>query len=564
MAQKIAILSVYDKTGLIDFAKELVALNVRILASGGTSKAIAAAGLPVEDVSAITKAPEILGGRVKTLHPAVHGGILARDIPSDEADLAAQAIQKVDIVACNLYPFKETVAKEGVTIPEAVEEIDIGGVTLLRAAAKNHIRVSILSDPKDYATVIAQLKENNKVSDETRQKLALKAFNQTSEYDEAISNYLRQQYAAGTQQLTLRYGANPHQKPAQVFIKNGDLPIKVLSGSPGYINLLDALNAWPLVKELTHALGLPAAASFKHVSPAGAAVAVPLTDIEKKVYQVDDLKLPLFPVASAYARARGADRMSSFGDWIAISSTVDLLLKKKKGGKYTVLQMDPNYEPQEIETRQVYGLSMQQKRNDVQIDASLFKNLVSKNKNLPESAIRDLIVATIALKYTQSNSVCYAKNGMVVGLGAGQQSRIHCTRLAGDKADNWWLRHHPKILNFEFKKETKRADKSNAIDLYVLDKIGEGEERAAWEAQFDNIPAALTAEERAAHMKELKDVVVSSDAFFPFTDNVHRAKQSGVKYIAAPSGSIQDDLVIAAADSHDMVVAHTTLRLFHH
>ncbi|KAF8978703.1 Bifunctional purine biosynthesis protein ade10 [Entomortierella lignicola] len=589
MTQKIAILSVYDKTGLIEFAKELVALNIRILASGGTSKAIAAAGLPVEDVSAITKAPEILGGRVKTLHPAVHGGILARDIPSDEADLAAQAIQKVDIVACNLYPFKETVAKEGVTIPEAVEEIDIGGVTLLRAAAKNHIRVSILSDPKDYATVIAQLKEHNKVSDETRQKLALKAFNQTSEYDEAISNYLRQQYAAGTQQLTLRYGANPHQKPAQVFIKNGDLPIKVLSGSPGYINLLDALNAWPLVKELTQALGLPAAASFKHVSPAGAAVAVPLSDVEKKVYHVDDLKLPLSPVASAYARARGADRMSSFGDWIAISSTVDLvtakiisrevsdgiiapdyepealeLLRKKKGGKYTVLQMDPNYEPQELESRQVYGLTLQQKRNDVKIDANLFKNIVTKNKELPESAIRDLIVATIALKYTQSNSVCYAKNGMVVGLGAGQQSRIHCTRLAGDKADNWWLRHHPKILGFNFKKETKRADKSNAIDLFILDKIGKGEERAAWEAQFDVVPEPLSAAEREAHMNELTDVVVSSDAFFPFTDNVQRANQTGVKYIAAPSGSIQDEQVIATADSHNMVFVHTSLRLFHH
>ncbi|KAF9331454.1 Bifunctional purine biosynthesis protein ade10 [Podila minutissima] len=281
--------------------------------------------------------------------------------------------------------------------------------------------------------------------------------------------------------------------------------------------------------------------------------------------------------------------MSSFGDWIAISSTVDLvtakiisrevsdgiiapsydadaleLLRKKKNGKYTVLQMDPNYEPQELETRQVYGLSLQQKRNNVQIDASLFNNLVSKNKNLPESAVRDLIVATIALKYTQSNSVCYAKNGMVVGLGAGQQSRIHCTRLAGDKADNWWMRHHPKILAFDFKKETKRADKSNAIDLYVLDKIGKGDERAAWEAQFTTVPEPLTAEEREAHMNILTDVVVSSDAFFPFTDNIQRAHQSGVKFIAAPSGSIQDDLVIAAADSHNMTVAHTNLRLFHH
>ncbi|KAK3825485.1 MAG: phosphoribosylaminoimidazolecarboxamide formyltransferase/IMP cyclohydrolase [Benniella sp.] len=589
MTQKIAILSVYDKTGLIDFAKELVALNVRILASGGTSKAIAAAGLPVEDVSAITKAPEILGGRVKTLHPAVHGGILARDIPSDEADLLAQSIQKIDIVACNLYPFKETVAKPGVTIPEAVEEIDIGGVTLLRAAAKNHIRVSILSDPKDYSTVIAQLKEHGKVSDETRQKLALKAFNQTSEYDEAISNYLRKQYAAGTQQITLRYGANPHQAPAQVFTKDGDLPIKILAGSPGYINLLDALNAWPLVKELKEALGLPAAASFKHVSPAGAAVAVPLSDVEKKVYQVDDVKFALTPVATAYARARGADRMSSFGDWIAISDKVDLatakiisrevsdgiiapaydddaleVLKNKKGGKYTVLQMDPNYEPPELESRQVYGLTMQQRRNNAKIDANLFKNLVTKNKDLPEGALRDLIVATIALKYTQSNSVCYAKNGMVVGLGAGQQSRIHCTRLAGDKADNWWLRHHPKVLGFKFKKETKRPDKSNAIDLYVLDKTGEGEEYAAWAANFDEVPAPLTAEERAAHMKLLTDVVVSSDAFFPFIDNIQRAHLSGVKYVASAKGSILDDLVVACADSYNMVLAHTDLRLFHH
>ncbi|KAG0267768.1 Bifunctional purine biosynthesis protein ade10 [Actinomortierella ambigua] len=589
MTKRIAILSVYDKTGLIDLAKELIALDFRILASGGTSKAIQNAGLPVEDVSAITKAPEILGGRVKTLHPAVHGGILARDIPSDEADLTAQAIEKVDIVACNLYPFKETVARPNVTIPEAVEEIDIGGVTLLRAAAKNHVRVSILSDPKDYAKVISELKQHKKVTEETRQLLALKAFNQTSEYDEAIANYLRQQYAAGTQQLTLRYGANPHQKPAQVFVKHGDLPIKVLSGSPGYINLLDALNAWPLVKELTQALGLPAAASFKHVSPAGAAVGVPLSEVEKKVYQVDDFKTPLTPVAAAYARARGADRMSSFGDWIAVSTTVDLatakiisrevsdgiiapgydadaleLLQKKKAGKYCVLQMDPAYEPAEVESRTVYGLTLQQKRNDAKIDASLFKNLVSKNKDLPESAIRDLIVATIALKYTQSNSVCYAKNGMIVGLGAGQQSRIHCTRLAGDKADNWWLRHHPKVLAFDWKKETKRADKSNAIDLYVTNQIGEGEARAAWESVFNTVPAPLTAEEREAHMKLFDDVVLSSDAFFPFKDNLFRARQSGVKYVAAPSGSVQDAVVIEAADALGMTLSHTTLRLFHH
>ncbi|KAG2226162.1 hypothetical protein INT45_003307 [Circinella minor] len=584
----LAILSVYDKTGLVDFAKDLHAQNVRLLGSGGTAKLIRNAGIPIGDVSDITKAPEMLGGRVKTLHPAVHGGILARNIESDEKDLAEQQIEKIDIVVCNLYPFKETIAKPDVTIPQAVEEIDIGGVTLLRAAAKNHARVSIVSDPADYSKVIEELKGGD-VTQETRNKLALKAFNHTSDYDEAISNYFRREYSQGEAMLPLRYGANPHQKPAQIYTKQDKLPVTPLSGSPGYINFLDALNSWALVKELKEATNLPAAASFKHVSPAGAAIGVPLSDVEKKVYQVDDLKVPLTPLASAYARARGADRMSSFGDFIALSDKVDIatakiisrevsdgviapdfepealdILKAKKGGKYVVLKMDPTYEPEEQEVRQVYGLYMEQKRNNYKIDASLFKNIVTKNKDMPESAIRDLIVASIALKYTQSNSVCYAKDGMVIGLGAGQQSRIHCTRLAGDKADNWWLRHHPKVLAFNFKKGTKRADKSNAIDLYVINEIGEGDERKAWEASFETIPEPLTAEERKEWMAQLKDTVCSSDAFFPFSDNIYRAHRSGAKYVAAASGSVQDDVVIAAADSLDMVIAHTTLRLFHH
>ncbi|KAI8322721.1 IMP cyclohydrolase [Martensiomyces pterosporus] len=587
MSKPIALLSVYDKTGLVDLAKELYGLGVELVASGGTSKAIREAGLPVKDVSDITKAPEMLGGRVKTLHPAVHGGILARSIPSDEEDLAAQAIEKITYVFCNLYPFKKTVAREGVTIPEAVEEIDIGGVTLLRAAAKNHARVSIVCDPTDYPQLLKEIREQGGVSEKTRQVLALKAFNQTADYDEAISDYFRQQYAQGDAQLPLRYGANPHQKPAQVFVKDGDLPIKVLNGSPGYINLLDALNSWPLVKELKQALGLPAAASFKHVSPAGAAVGVPLDEVEKQVYMVD--KTELSPLATAYARARGADRMSSFGDWAALSDVCDVatakliskevsdgviapgyepealeILQKKKGGKYCVLQMDPAYEPADIETRQVYGLSLQQRRNDATITPELFANIVSKNKDLTEAAVRDLVVATIALKYTQSNSVCYAKNGMVVGLGAGQQSRIHCTRLAGDKADNWWLRHHPKVLAMQFAKTAKRADKSNAIDLYVTGQTGEGVELEAWKANFDAVPELLSEQERKEHLKTLKGVVVSSDAFFPFSDNIHRVHRSGVDYVAAPSGSIQDAVVIDTADAYNMVLVHTTLRLFHH
>ena len=542
----------------------------------------------------------MLGGRVKTLHPAVHGGILSREIPSDLADLEANGINPITLIVCNLYPFVLQTQKPDCTLAGAIEEIDIGGVTLLRAAAKNHNRTSIVCSPSDYEAVVSELKEKGSVSEATRRGLALKAFEQTAAYDGAISDYFRKQYssldtpaeekaAAGVayQRLPLRYGANPHQKPAQAFVEQGELPITVVSGSPGYINLLDALNSWALVKELSAALNLPAAASFKHVSPAGAAVGLPLDEREAKVFGVEDLK-DLSPLASAYARARGADRMSSFGDFIALSHTVDVptakiisrevsdgviapgfdegaleILKKKKGGKYCVLQMDPAYEPADIETRQVYGISLQQRRNDIKIDASLFKNVVTKNKNLPEQAVTDLIVATLALKYTQSNSVCYALNGTVIGLGAGQQSRIHCTRLAGDKADNWWLRHHPRVLALPFKKGTKRADKANAIDLFVTGQAftAEGGERAQWESLFEEVPQPLTTEEKEKHMAELTGVVCSSDAFFPFPDNVHRAKRSGATYIAAASGSIMDAECIKAADENNLVYVHTDLRL---
>lgn len=587
--RKTAILSVYDKTGLLDLAKGLTEHNVRILASGGTARMVREAGFPVEDVSTITHAPEMLGGRVKTLHPAVHGGILARNLESDEKDLKEQNIDKVDFVVCNLYPFKETVAKVGVSIPEAVEEIDIGGVTLLRAAAKNHARVTILSDPRDYAQFLQDLKKGE-ISADLRNKLALKAFEHTADYDTAISDFFRKQYSENKTQLALRYGANPHQKPAQAFVAlREELPFKVLCGSPGYINLLDALNSWPLVKELSASLNLPAAASFKHVSPAGAAVGLPLTDVEKQIYFVADIE-NLSPLACAYARARGADRMSSFGDWIALSNIVDVptakiisrevsdgviapgyepealeILSKKKNGKYCILQIDPNYTPDQIESRKVYGVTLQQKRNDAIINKSSFKEIVSQNKDLPEQAVIDLTVATIALKYTQSNSVCYAKNGMVVGLGAGQQSRIHCTRLAGDKADNWWFRQHPRVLGFKWAKGVKRPEKSNAIDLFVTGQIPTEEpEKSDYESKFETIPEPLTAEERKAWLSKLTNVALSSDAFFPFPDNVYRAVRSGVKYIAAPSGSVMDKAVFSAADSFDLVYVENPIRLFHH
>lgn len=589
--ERTAILSVYDKTGLLDLAKGLSESNVRILASGGTARMVREAGFPVDDVSSITHAPEMLGGRVKTLHPAVHGGILARDSEQDKKDLQQQHIDKVDFVVCNLYPFKETVGKVGVTVSEAVEEVDIGGVTLLRAAAKNHARVTILSDPHDYPAFLSELKKGNgEVSQELRNRLALKAFEHTADYDNAISDFFRKQYSEGKAQLPLRYGANPHQKPAQAFVtQQEELPFKVLGGSPGYINLLDALNSWPLVKELSASLNLPAAASFKHVSPAGAAVGVPLSDIEKQVYFVSDIE-NLSPLACAYARARGADRMSSFGDYIALSNIVDVptakiiskevsdgiiapgfeqealeILRKKKGGKYCVLQIDPNFVPEPLETKQVYGISLQQKRNDAIINKSSFREIVSANKNLTEQAVIDLTVATIALKYTQSNSVCYAKNGMVVGLGAGQQSRIHCTRLAGDKVDNWWFRHHPRVLSIKWAKGTKRPEKSNAIDLFVTGQIPTEEpEKSDYESKFEEIPAPFTEEEIKDWLSKLTNVSLSSDAFFPFPDNVYRAVRSGVKFIAAPSGSVMDKAVFSAADSSQVVYVENPIRLFHH
>lgn len=600
MSTPIALLSVYDKSNLLELAKGLNEAGVRLLGSGGTAKKIRDAGIPIEDVSDITKAPEMLGGRVKTLHPAVHGGILARSIPSDEQDLKAQSISPISIVVCNLYPFTETIAKPGCTLANAVEEIDIGGVTLLRAAAKNHERVSVVSDPSDYGDFLKAWKDGQgDVGQKLRSKLALKAFEMTAKYDDAIGGYFREKYAStdlDPEQLTgaiqrtpLRYGANPHQKPAQAYVTSGELPFKALCGSPGYINLLDALNSYALVKELSEALNLPAAASFKHVSPAGAAVGIELDDTEKIVYGVEDLKEPLTPLASAYARARGADRMSSFGDFIALSAPCDLatakvisrevsdgiiapgydkdaldVLRKKKGGKYCVLQIDPNYVPDEFETRQVYGIHLTQKRNDAKIGSELFNNIVTQNKDLPEDAVRDLVVATLALKYTQSNSVSYAYRGSIIGIGAGQQSRIHCTRLAGSKADLWWLRHHPKVLALPFKKGVKRADKANAIDLYVSGEVLEGSEKTHWEGLFETTPEPLSEDERRQWGKKLDRAACSSDAFFPFPDNVHRARKSGVKYLAAPSGSVMDQECIKAADEHGMVFAHTSLRLFHH
>ncbi|XP_035264855.1 bifunctional purine biosynthesis protein PURH isoform X2 [Anguilla anguilla] len=510
---EIALLSVSDKTGLLDFAKRLVSVGLSLVASGGTAKALRDAGLSVRDVSELTGFPEMLGGRVKTLHPAVHGGILARHTPSDKADMENLGFSLVRVVVCNLYPFVKTISSPNVTVADAVEQIDIGGVTLLRAAAKNHARVTIVCDPGDYDLVATEMEacDSKDTTLDTRKTLALKAFTHTAQYDEAISDYFRREYSGGVSQLPLRYGMNPHQAPAQIYTLRPALPIKVVNGSPGFINLCDALNGWQLVRELKRALGMPAATSFKHVSPAGAAVAVPLSEEEAKVCMVNDLLQDLTPLATAYARARGADRMSSFGDFIALSDVCDVptakiisrevsdgivapgyeeaalkILSKKKNGNYCVLQMDPEYEPDDAEVRVLFGLHLKQRRNGAIVDKALFSNVVTKGK-LSENAVRDLTVATIALKYTQSNSVCYAKDGQVIGIGAGQQSRIHCTRLAGDKADNWWLRHHPRVLSMKFRSGVKRAEMANGIDQYVSGTIGEGPDLAVWKGLFEDV-----------------------------------------------------------------------------
>lgn len=545
---KLALLSVSDKTGLVEFAKGLQSSGLKLVASGGTSKAIKDAGLSCLDVSEITGAPEMLNGRVKTLHPAVHAGILSRFIESDVADMARQKFEFIQIVVCNLYPFSETIAKPNVTLPDAVENIDIGGVTLLRAAAKNHARVTVICDASDYEKVLNEIRQFGDTQEATRQTLALKAFTHTAQYDSVISDYFRKEFSAGESQLNLRYGMNPHQKPAQLYTTLDKLPLKVLNAAPGFINLCDALNAWQLVRELKKNLRLPAATSFKHVSPAGAAVATPLSKEQAAVCMVDDLYDSLSPLAIAYARARGADRMSSFGDFIALSDTCDVItakiisrevsdgiiapayhpeafeiLKKKKNGSYCILQIDPSYEPKEIESKILFGLHLEQKRNDAEINSEMFKNVVTSNKSLSANAIRDLVVAQIALKYTQSNSVCYAKDGQVIGIGAGQQSRIHCTRLAGDKANNWWLRQLPRVLSLEFKKGVKRAEISNAIDNFVNGTVGQDMPQEQFESMFEKVPEPLTADEKREWIQKLTGVSLGSDAFFPFRDNVDRA-----------------------------------------
>uniref|UniRef100_A0A7S4NFP7 MGS-like domain-containing protein n=1 Tax=Guillardia theta TaxID=55529 RepID=A0A7S4NFP7_GUITH len=598
---KKALISVSDKTDLLVLAAALKDAGVQVLSTGGTAKALKEAGLPVTDVSDYTGFPEMMDGRVKTLHPKVHGALLSiRNNPEHEKACKEHGIEYIDMLVVNLYPFQATVAK-GADFDTCIENVDIGGPAMIRAASKNHPSVTVITSVTQYAKVIEEMKQHDGCTTlKTRRSLAAAAYAHTAAYDAAISTWFAEQNQETPAVVTraydlafpLKYGCNPHQLPANIYsMSGGALPFKVLNGKPGYINLLDALNSWALVKEAREALGLPAAASFKHVSPAGAAVAVPLSDVEKQAYEAPD---NLSPAALAYLRARNADPMCSFGDWAALSDVVDeqtanylktevsdgiiapgytpealAILSQKKTGSFIVLEADPNFKNPagEIDFREINGCVFAQRgHGDKLITPDMMKkNISTKNKDLPEGAVRDQVLATVAIKYTQSNSVGYAINGMMIGVGAGQQSRVDCVKLAGRKVTTWWMRQHPKVLGLQFKPDVKRQARVNARVRYIEGMAEMTDiERETWAQQFTTVPEPLTPADFEEHMKKLDGVVISSDAFFPFRDSIDTCIKYGVKYVAQPGGSVQDEGVTEACDQYGMVQCHHGMRLFHH
>eukprot|EP00534_Pseudo-nitzschia_fraudulenta_P005170 CAMPEP_0201137292 /NCGR_PEP_ID=MMETSP0850-20130426/55330_1 /ASSEMBLY_ACC=CAM_ASM_000622 /TAXON_ID=183588 /ORGANISM="Pseudo-nitzschia fraudulenta, Strain WWA7" /LENGTH=634 /DNA_ID=CAMNT_0047408633 /DNA_START=39 /DNA_END=1943 /DNA_ORIENTATION=+ len=616
---KRALVSVSDKTGIVGFCKALQETHgTELLSTGGTAKKLREAGLAVTDVSEFTGGAECLDGRVKTLHPKIHGGLLAvRGNAAHDADMRAQGMSNIDMTILNLYPFEETMKRENVTFEQCVENIDIGGPSMMRSTAKNHVSTTIVTDPDQYGDLLEEIAANNGgTTHATRKKCAARAFALSAKYDGMIASYFAEQLqkdaAAGagdaaavfakdvvspriySPEFRLKYGCNPHQKPAMVLSRlNEKLPFAVLNGTPGYINLLDAANAWQLVKELKEATGLAAAASFKHVSPAGAAVAVPLTDVECKAYEVtEETRALLTPVSLAYLRARNADPMCSFGDFSAVSDIVDEqtarylkkevsdgivapgytpealeLLKTKKGGRFIVLEATKDYDAGTNEYREVYGMTFCQKRNTTVLtrDHVTSKIVTDASKCAPvdEAAIRDLIVASICVKYTQSNSVGFSKDGMMVGVGAGQQSRVDCVKLAGRKVQTWYLRQHPKVLALPFREGTKRQDRVNARVRYIEGDFTD-EEKIRWNAFFDTVPEPLTESEKEEFLKGSKGIAISSDAFFPFRDSIDHASKLGVSYVAQPGGSVQDAPVTEACNDYGIAMCFTGVRLFHH
>eukprot|EP00808_Paulinella_micropora_P023666 g16052.t1 len=600
-----ALISVSDKAGLRELGTFLHSQGVEILSTGGTAKTLRDCGLPVMDVAEYTKFPEMMGGRVKSLHPKIHGALLGmRDNPQHVASMKEHGIEPIDLVVANLYPFKEVVSRGG-THAELVENVDIGGPSMLRSAAKNHSHVAVVSDPSQYEQVIAEMKAHQgRTTGKLRQRLAHSAFLLTSQYDAMISMWLGSQLAADAADeqgllpehvqrgydlsFSLKYGCNPHQKPAAIYKRAEDakLPFQVKNGNPSYINMLDAANAYQLVAEIRHALDVEAAASFKHVSPAGAAIGTPLTSLLRRVYEVPE-STDLTGLSTAYLRARQADPLCSFGDFVGLSHVVDEatalvlktevsdgvvapgfepaaleILKAKKGGSFVVLEADASYTPPPEEFREVFGMGFAQRRNDLKFDMKHLADLKTGSA-LPESVKQDLMLAMVVLKYTQSNSVGYALGGQMIGVGAGQQSRVDCVKLAGRKAATWWLRQHPKVLGMQFRKSTKKQERVNARVRYIEGDMSEVEYKS-WCSLFNQPPEPLTAEEKQAFLAQLTGVSLGSDAFFPFRDSIDHASKFGVKYITQPGGSIRDEAVVEACQELGISMVYSGVRAFHH
>lgn len=597
VAIKTVVVSVFDKTGLHDLISQLDHHQASFVSTGGTSKFLREASFSVKEVSDLTKCNEILDGRVKTLHPKLYGGILAARGNSDhEASLKAEGIPFIDMVVVNLYPFDR--AAETGSWDSCIENIDIGGVSLIRAAAKNCSAVAVVSSPAQYGEIVKELKQRNgSLCMETRKRLAAEAFGRTASYDSGIAEFFRSHKAVNSSTLhltyakefDLKYGLNSHQQ-AMVFRSDNQrsLPFCTVNGAPGYINLLDAINAWQLVVELEQATGLPAAASFKHVSPAGAAVGLPLNEVEKAVYFIDS-SLIVSPIAAAYIRARNSDPVCSFGDFAAVSGVVDAslanvlkmevsdgiiaagfsdealaILKTKKAGAFIMLKGDKDFKPPAFENREIFGVVLRQQRNAKLMDLSALNDIRTQRKILPEEAKLDLTIATIAAKYTQSNSVVYARGGMTIGVGAGQQSRVDCVKLAGKKAGNWWLRFHPDVLDIKYADGLKRHEKNNLRLQFVEDSLNPNAIEA-YKEQFspEQKKFCLSDSEKDQFLAKLKGVSLSSDAFFPFTD-CFCCKHYGVEYIAQPGGSVADEEVIKASDNNNITMVFTGVRLFHH
>jgi len=593
---KLALLSVYDKTNIVQLAEFLINKDFIILSTGGTAKHLVENNINVTNISDYTEYPEILNGRVKTLHPKIYGGILnIRDNKEHQHEINRLNIKNIDVIAVNLYPFEETIKKDPLNKELCIENIDIGGVSLLRAAAKNYNDVIILSQPKQYDIFMRNFNTfffKKTINNILKKNFALDAFQITSSYDNMIWNWLNNNKSIHKKYFpmyNLKYGCNPHQKDAKLWMSyDNNLPFSILNGIPGYINILDALNSWCLVTEIKMSLNMDAATSFKHTSPAGVGLGTNLTNQEKFFYKIKNTD-NISNIAIAYLRARNCDPKSSFGDFIAVNKKVDLslakiikkcvsdgiiapdynqnafdLLKTKKKGKFIILKgYEKNLLKDTIEFREYKNIVLSQNSNNYLITKKDLQNITTIKNDIPDNIINDMILSLITLKYTQSNSVGYAYQGQMIGIGAGQQSRIDCVQLARKKAETWYLRRHHKILSFQFKPHIKKQEKINLIIQYIDDDFTDIEYNN-WKKLFINIPELMSKSDREQYIETIENVTLASDGFFPFRDSIDKASKINVKYVVQPGGSIADKEIIKACNEYNMCMVHTNIRLFHH